>query len=69
MGTGAEASLLRYPRLLQTNYISGFDQGTDLRYPEISGLQTGDARITIVAAQPPRLGEFSGGAIQSPLRA
>ena len=38
-------------------------KGADLRQPEKSrGLQAGDARISIVAAQPAGFGEFGGGA-------
>ena len=37
-------SLLRHPGLAQSGEISGFEQGADLRYPEIlGGLQMGDA--------------------------
>ena len=60
---GAGASLLRHPGLAKAGEIGGFVQGADLRHPELSdGLQTGDARITIVAAQPAGFGEFGGGA-------
>jgi hypothetical protein len=38
-----ERSFLRYPRLVQTDQISGFEQDTDFRHAEISGLQVGDA--------------------------
>ena len=55
-------SLLRYSRLVQTNQKSGFEQGTDVRYPQISDLQMGDGRITVVADQSPGFGKFGGGA-------
>jgi hypothetical protein len=50
---------------------SSIKQGADLRHPEICcGLQVGgDARITIVTAQPPGFGEFRDGvALEEALR-
>src|SRR6266446_7938607 len=54
---------LRHSSLAQADEVSGFEQGADPRHPEISdGLQAGEARKTIVAAQPAGFGEFGGGA-------
>jgi len=40
---GGLQSFLRHSGLAQASEISGFEQGADVRYPEISGLQVGDA--------------------------
>src|SRR5580693_4052544 len=46
----------------KADQISSFVQGADLGYPKIlRGLQAGNARKAVVAAQPPRFGEFRGG--------
>src|ERR1700730_18876654 len=59
----ASASLLWHPGLAQANEISGFEQSTDGRHPEIlGGLQVGDAGKATVAAQPSGFGEFPDGA-------
>src|SRR5215472_14782774 len=55
-------SLLRHPRLAQAGEVSGFKQGSDFRHPEISdGLQAGDARIPIIAAQPAGFSKLGDG--------
>jgi hypothetical protein len=55
-------SFLRHPGLAQTSEVSGLKKRADLRHAEISyGLQTGDARIAIVAHQPAGFREFDCG--------
>src|SRR6516164_6323946 len=52
---------LHHSSLAQASEIRGFEQGADLRHPEITdGLQSGDTRISIVVAQPAGFGEFGG---------
>src|SRR5437016_5222709 len=36
--------------------------GADIMHPSLAPLQSGHARITIIAAKPPRLGELCGSA-------
>src|SRR5260370_22059038 len=56
-------SFLRHPGLAQTDEISGFEQGTDLRHSVISGsAHAGDARKRTFAAQLAGFGEFGSGA-------
>src|SRR6516162_5282486 len=55
-------SLFRHAGLAQPGEIGGFEEGLGLRLPGKCGSQARDTRITIVAAQPPGLGEFGGGA-------
>jgi len=51
---------LRHPRPAQPGEICGFVQSTDLRHtPILYGLQTREARVTMVAAQSSGLDEFN----------
>jgi len=58
----ARRSLLCHARFAQPYKIRRFEQDADLRYPKrFDGPQTGNARITIIAAQVPGRGEFCDG--------
>src|SRR5215471_5947427 len=59
--------LFRHPGLAQTGEIRGFEQGADLRHPSPrarKGLQAGDARKAISAAQPAGFGKFGGSELE-----
>jgi hypothetical protein len=62
-------SFFRHCSLAQPGQISGFEQGTDLRHPEISSFQAGKARITPVAVQPLGFYKFGGSALRLVLEA
>ena len=62
--------LLRHPGLAQAGEKGGLEQGADFRHPPVmDGLQAGEARVAIVAAQPAGFGKFGGARSVSPLRA
>jgi hypothetical protein len=57
---------LRHAGLAQSSEIGGVEQSADIRYqrPKISGrLQAGDARVTVVKAEPAGFNKFGGGAL------
>src|SRR6516162_10836766 len=60
---GGWRSFFRHARLAQADEINSFEQGANLRTSKGShGPQTGDARITIIAAQSAGFGKFGSGA-------
>src|ERR1700737_1844174 len=66
IAASAAASLFRHSGFAQTSEIGGFEEGLDLRYHcpvNSKSAQSGEARKTIVAAQPAGFGELGGGAV------
>ena len=66
----ARRSRLCHARFAQPNKIRRFEQGTDLRHPKRpNSHQTGDARVSIIAAESASLGEFVDGLSDLPCEA
>jgi hypothetical protein len=54
-------SFVRHSGLSQSGEICGFVQGADFLDSEVSAsLQAGDARIAVVAGEPPGFGQLGG---------